>query len=93
MLKNDTYTDKYNDTFVDCQMIDYEKCDNFYEQLDMVFDKLVEKYGFEDSILHYKQSLLKIYENENSYKTEHISKSVKGKFYIIDKDGCIKSIK
>lgn len=46
---------------------------NFYEQLDIVFDKLYEKYGFEDNIIDYKQKLLKLYDLENEYRNHKVN--------------------
>jgi hypothetical protein len=45
---------------------------NFYEQLDIIFDKLYEKYGFEDNIIDYKQKLLKLYDIENEYRNHKV---------------------
>jgi hypothetical protein len=46
---------------------------NFYEQLDIIFDKLYEKYGFEDNIIDYKQKLLKLYDIENEYRNHKVN--------------------
>lgn len=46
---------------------------NFYQQLDIVFDKLYEKYGFEDNIIDYKQKLLKLYDLENEYRNHKVN--------------------
>lgn len=72
-------------------MTTYYKSKNFYEQIDMVFDSLYEKYGFIDDIIQYKQDLLEIYENENSYRSADILKMIKPKNFYIDENGCIKS--
>jgi hypothetical protein len=74
-------------------MTEYHKSKNFYEQIDMVFDRLLEKYGFERDLIQYKQDLLDIYDNENSYRSADILKSLEIKHFYIDDNGCIKSVK
>jgi hypothetical protein len=65
---------------------------NFYEVIDNVFDKLYEKYGFNDDIIQNKQDLLHVYENENSWRCAEIYKAIKPKHWYIDEKGCIKSV-
>jgi hypothetical protein len=60
---------------------------NFYEQLDIVFDKLYEKYGFEDNIIDYKQKLLKLYDLENEYRNHKINDME----VYVDENGYIKT--
>lgn len=70
---------------------EYTKSTNFYEQIDMVFDKLIEKYGLTNEIISYKDDLLDIYENENKYRSAEILKAIKVRHWIIDENGYIKS--
>ena len=72
--------------------VSYSKSENFYEQLDMVFDRLYEKLGLTDELIGYKNDLLHIYENENAYRCAHILKAIKPKHWYIDEAGYIKSV-
>jgi hypothetical protein len=65
--------------------------ESFYEQLDVVFDKMYEKYGFTDDLIHHKQLLIALYDKENSYRTSHIFKETKVQQFYIDENGYIKS--
>lgn len=71
--------------------VEYSRSENFYEQMDMVFDRLYEKYGLTDELMGYKNDLLHIYQNENAYKSAHILKLIKPKQWYIDETGCIRS--
>jgi hypothetical protein len=62
---------------------------NFYEQLDIVFDKLIEKYGLTDELIECKGDLLHIYENEHKYRSAEISKALKVKHFYIDENGYV----
>lgn len=70
---------------------EYKKSTDFYQQIDMVFDRLIETYGLNDDIITYKSDLLDIYENENKYKSAAILKAIKVKHWIIDENGYIKA--
>jgi hypothetical protein len=70
---------------------EYKKCTDFYEQIDMVFDRLIETYGLNDDIISYKGDLLDIYQNENKYKSAEILKAIKVRHWVIDENGYIKS--
>lgn len=67
------------------------KCTNFYEQLDIVFDKLYDKYGSTDELMGYKNDLIDIYENENSYRCAELLKYIKPKQFYIDENGYVKT--
>ena len=64
---------------------------NFYQQIDALFDKLYEKFGFTDEIIEYKQILLRVYEKENHYRNAVKFKHIKPKEFYIDENGYIKS--
>ena len=64
----------------------------FYEQLDIVFDKLYEMYGFNDDIIQYKSNIITAYDKERGYRHEFVMKSVKQKHWYIDDQGYIRSI-
>ena len=72
--------------------VEYCRSESFYEQMDMVFDKLYEKFGLTDELMGYKNDLLHIYDNENAYKSAHILKLIKPKQWYIDETGCIRSV-
>ncbi len=65
---------------------------NFYEQLDIVFNYLYEKYGLIDELIEHKQNLIHVYENERGYRSAAIGKLLKPKHFYIDENGYIKSV-
>ncbi len=65
--------------------------ESFYEQLDIVFEKIYNKYGLTDNLINHKQLLIQFYEKENSYRTAHIFKDTCNKHYYIDENGYVKS--
>ena len=70
---------------------EYDTTTNFYEQLDIVFDKLYKKYGFNDELIGYKGDLLHIYENEHKYRSAEILKLIQPKHFYIDENGYVVS--
>ena len=64
----------------------------FYEELNNVFEKLFDKYGFEDDIIQYKQCIISAYQNENCIRNEYILNKIKPKTFLIDKNGNIKNL-
>lgn len=65
--------------------------ESFYEQLDIVFDKMYEKYGLTDDLIDHKQMLMQLYDKKNNYRTAHIFKDNKNFNFYIDEDGYVKS--
>jgi len=63
--------------------------DNFYEHIDIIFDNLYEKFGITDELVKYKSQLLSSYENEKGCPYKNKSQ----KYFQIDKDGYIRSIR
>lgn len=86
---SDTSSSNSSDIFM--SKVEYCKSENFYEQMDMVFDRLYEKFGLTDELMGYKNDILHIYENENAYKSAHLLKLIKPKQWYIDETGCIRS--
>ena len=64
----------------------------FYDQLDVVFDKLYEMYGFNHDIMQYKSDIIKIYEKERGYRYHCVIQSTKDIHWHIDDQGYIRSI-
>lgn len=61
----------------------------FYEHLDIVFDILIAKYGLQDDIIDSKESLLKIYDDENNYRYSFMHQNIKHKKIHIDENGYV----
>lgn len=89
-LKSSKIAKSDNNQFV--SKVPYSKSESFYEQMDMVFDRLYEKYGLTDELIGYKSDLLHIYDNENAYRSAHILKLIKPKQWYVDETGCIRSV-
>lgn len=66
--------------------------ETFYEQIDIVFDRLYEKYGLTDELIQHKQDLLEIYDKENEYRCKHIMDKLKVRHFYIDENGYVKSV-
>lgn len=66
---------------------------NFYEQLDIVFDKLYEKHGLTQELMHFKSDLLYVYNNEQGWRSAEILKLIKPKRWYIDEKGYVVNAK
>jgi hypothetical protein len=60
---------------------------NFYEELDIVFDKLYEIYGLTDELINYKSNILVAYEKERGYRYAYTHISSKKIF--VDENGYV----
>lgn len=65
---------------------------NFYEQLDIVFDQLYEKYGLTDELMQFKSDLLYVYDNERGWRSAELLKLIKPKRWYIDERGRVVSV-
>jgi hypothetical protein len=63
---------------------------NFYEQLDIFFDRLYEAHGLIDELIKCKSEILTAYENERGYRYEYVYRCVRDKQICIDDNGYVK---
>jgi hypothetical protein len=63
---------------------------NFYEMLDIIFDKLYALHGFTDDLIDCKSDILTAYEKERGYSYKYIYKSVRDKKIYIDENGYVR---
>jgi hypothetical protein len=65
---------------------------DFYEEIDIIFEKLYDKYGFEDELISAKNTIIKhfIYINDNN--GNNITTLLKKKHFSIDEKGRINSV-
>jgi hypothetical protein len=63
---------------------------NFYEQLDIIFDRLCKIHGMDDELIAYKSEILTAYEKERGYRYEYIYRDVRDKKIYIDENGYVK---
>ena len=61
-------------------------------EIEKVFDKLYKIYGDDENILQYKNDLIYVYENEESWRSAEILKYIKPKHWIIDETGKIQRV-
>jgi len=66
---------------------------NYYTNIDTIFEKLYEKYGYDEILVLSKDKLVEYYENENKYKSLYICDKIKSKNFIINEEGNINEIK
>ena len=64
---------------------------NFYEQLDIVFDKMYEKYGLNNELIQLKSCILSAYDEEYGYIYEHVYRSIRSRSVYIDENGYVKT--
>ena len=62
---------------------------NFYEQLDIVFEKLYTKFGLSKDIIQLKEDLLYVYENENQWRCDDLLRAIKPKKWYVDSNGYV----
>jgi hypothetical protein len=60
---------------------------DFYEMLDIIFDKLYEMHGLNDDIIDCKAEILRAYEKERRYRHEFIYRDVRDKQICVDENG------
>jgi hypothetical protein len=63
---------------------------NFYEQLDIIFDRLYKAHDLDDELIAYKSEILTAYEKERGYRYEYIYRDVRDKKIYIDQNGYVK---
>ena len=63
----------------------------FYQQIDIIFDNLFEKYGYTDELLEYKSKLIEVYESESYMIPQELMKKIQVRYFRIDKEGAISS--
>jgi hypothetical protein len=63
---------------------------NFYEQLDIIFDRLYKAHDLDDELIAYKSEILTAYEKEHGYRYEYIYRDVRDKKICIDENGYVK---
>jgi len=59
----------------------------FYDVLDDVFDSLFETLGHTDTLIEYKERLLRTYENEDKDISKLLMKKMKTRDFKIDENG------
>ncbi len=60
---------------------------DFYEMLDIIFDKLYEMHGLSDDIIDCKAEILRAYDKERGYRYEFIFRDVRNKQICVDENG------
>lgn len=63
----------------------------FYQQIDIIFDNLFQKYGYTDELLEYKNKLIEVYESESYMIPNELMKKVQVRYFRMDKEGAISS--
>jgi hypothetical protein len=67
---------------------------NSYEELDEIFNKLYNKYGFDEVIIDAKQNIIKIIDKliDYDFRNNEITSQLKKKCYNINEEGFIVSL-
>jgi hypothetical protein len=63
----------------------------FYQQIDIIFDNLFQKYGYTDELLEYKNKLIEVYESESYMIPNELMKKIQVRYFRMDKEGAISS--
>jgi hypothetical protein len=63
----------------------------FYQQIDIIFDNLFQKYGYTDELMEYKSTLIDVYESESYMIPKELMKKIQVRYFRVDKEGTISS--
>ena len=62
-----------------------------FREIDNIFDKLFQKYGYTDELIEYKNTLIDVYESESYMIPSEIMKKIQVRNFEIDKEDAISS--